>query len=411
MGINSEVQSMVSDLVPRENLLKSITDFKDTEFIKVITGVRRCGKSTLLLLYKNYLLNSHIDEKQIIYVSFEDYNLRELLNPENLYEYILAKVVPNKKMYLLFDEIQLVKEWEKPVNSFRINFDADITLTGSNAQMLSGQLSTLLSGRYIQIDCYPFSFKEFLRAKETDISDYRNLPSLYDEYLRYGGFPAVVLADEPLKDSILSGIANTIILNDIGYRGGLREPGLVEMTINFLADNLGSIVSATNIANTLRSNGFKISQPTVGKYLELFKDAFLFYQAKRYDIRGKEYLRGQSKYFIVDLGLAHQILRKKSGNYGHELENLVFIELLRRGYTVDVARYDGKEIDFIAKRMNELLYIQVALELPQKSTRETDNLLRIPDNHKKMVITQKFESLAEIDGIPVIHIYDWLLGE
>lgn len=400
---------MILNIKPRHALLKSISDFKDTEFIKVITGVRRCGKSTLMLLYKSYLLENGIANEQIVYLSFEDYNLRELLNADLFFEYVQSKVIASKKMYLLFDEIQLVNGWEKVINSFRVNFDVDITVTGSNAQMLSGQLSTLLSGRYIQIKCYPFSFKEFITVKNTHKDEYKKIPALYKEYLRYGGFPAVVLADETLKDSILSGIIDTIILNDIGYRGALREPELVEMVVTFMADNIGNIISATNIANMLTSNGFKITQPTVSKYIHLFRDAFLFYEARRYDIRGKEYLRGQAKYFAVDLGLAHQILRKKTGNFGHELENLVYIELIRRGYTVDVARYDNKEIDFIAKRMNELLYIQVALELPENNSRETDNLLRIPDNHKKMVITQRLESQTEIDGIPIVNIYDWLL--
>ncbi len=400
---------MVRKFYNRDSLIQQLIDFKDTEFIKVITGVRRCGKSTLLLLYKAYLLKQGIDESQIIFLSFEDYSNRNLLDSEVFYEYIIEKSPIDRKAYLLFDEIQLLSGWEKVVNSFRINLDADITLTGSNAQMLSGQLSTLLSGRYVEIHCYPFSFKEFIWVKGVAADDYKKIPALYKEYLRYGGFPAVVLADERLKDSILSGIINTIILNDIGYRGALREPELVEMVVNFMSDNIGSLVNSTNIANTLKSSGFKITQPTVSKYLHLFKDAFLFYEARNYDIRGKEYLQGQSKFYIVDLGLAHQILRKKSGNYGHELENIVFLELIRRGYTVDVARIDAKEIDFIAKKMDELLYIQVALELPLQSKRETDNLLRIPDNHHKMVITQRYEEQSEIDGIPIINIYDWLL--
>ena len=398
---------MISNIRERPNLLESLTAFKDSEFIKVITGVRRCGKSTLMLLYKNYLEKTGVSDEQIVYIAFEDYAVRELLDVGKFYDYVKSKVFPSKKMYLLFDEVQLVHGWERAVNSFRINFDADITLTGSNAQMLSGQLSTLLSGRYVQIRCYPFSFREFVAIKGE--GDYKKIPALYKEYLRYGGFPAVVLADETLKDSILSGIIDTIILNDIGYRGGLREPELVEMVIDFMTDNIGNVISSTNIANTLNSNGFKITQPTVGKYIGLFRDAFLFYQAKRFDIRGKEYLRGQAKYFIIDLGLAHQILRKKTGNFGHELENLVYLELIRRGYTIDVARYDDREIDFIAKKMDEFLYIQVALELPENSNRETENLLRVPDNHKKMVITQRFEDRSEIDGIPIIHIIDWLL--
>jgi len=390
---------MISKIFDRTNLLQSLVKFKDSEFVKVITGVRRCGKSTLLLLYKNHLANDGVTEKQVIYLSFEDYNNKDLLNADNLYEYIKNRLIFSQKIYLLLDEIQFVNGWERVINSFRLNLNIDITITGSNAQMLSGQLSTLLSGRYIEIKCYPFSFKEFIEVKGNTINDYKAIPALFNEYVRYGGFPAVVLADENLKESILSGIIDTIILNDIGYRGALREPELVEMVVSYLTDNIGNTISSNNVANALNSNGYRITQPTVGKYLELFKDAFLFYQAKRYDIRGKEYLRGQAKYFIIDLGLAHQILRKKTGNFGHELENLVYLELLRRGYTIDVIKLDVYEIDFLAKKMDESLYIQVALELPENSKRETDNLLKIPDNHKKIVITKKYEDLSEIDGI------------
>jgi len=400
---------MIRKMYSRENLLDSLLKFKDSEFIKVITGVRRCGKSTLLLLYKEYLQKNKVSDRQIIYLLFEDYSIKELLDENNLHEYIKKNIIPSQKMYLLLDEIQLVKGWERVINSFRLNVDIDITVTGSNAQMLSGQLSTLLSGRYVEIKCYPFSFKEFVEVKGSNMDDYKKIPALYKEYVRYGGFPAVVLADENLKDSILSGIIDTIILNDIGYRGALREPELVDMVVSYLTDNIGNTISSNNIANSLTSNGYKITQPTVGKYLGLFQDAFIFYQAKKYDIRGKEYLRGQAKYFIVDLGLAHQILRKKTGNFGHELENLVYVELIRRGYMVDVAKIDAQEVDFIAKKMNEFLYIQIALELPENSKRETDNLLKIPDNHTKIVITQKYEEQSEIDGISIVNIIDWLL--
>jgi len=399
----------MSKIFNRTDLLQSLVKFKDSEFIKVLTGVRRCGKSTLLLLYKKHLLENGVTERQLIYLSFEDYNIKELLDENKLHEYIKNKLIASQKNYLLLDEIQLVNGWERVINSFRLNPNIDITITGSNAQMLSGTLSTLLSGRYVEIKCYPFSFKEFIKIKGSNRDDYKKISNLYKEYIRYGGFPAVVLADENLKETILSGIIDTIILNDIGYRGALREPELVEMVVSYLTDNIGNMISSNNVANTLNSNGFKITQPTVGKYLDLFRDAFLFYKAKRYDIRGKEYLRGQAKYFIIDLGLAHQILRKKTGNFGHELENLVYLELLRRGYTIDVAKIDAYEIDFFAKKMNEYLYVQVALELPENSKRETDNLLKIPDNHKKIVITQKYEELSEIDGIPIYNIIDWLL--
>jgi predicted AAA+ superfamily ATPase len=242
--------------------------------------------------------------------------------------------------------------------------------------------------------------------------DYRKLPKLYKEYVRYGGFPAVVLADEAIKDAVLNGIYDTVLLNDVGQRSGVREPMVLKMLTKFLASNIGQTVNPTKLANTLISANIKTSAPTVSNYLENIVAGYLFYHADKYDIRGKEYLRAKGKYFIADLGLRSVALGKKQTNKGSMLENIVYLELLRRGYAIDVGQINtGNEIDFIARKEGDILYVQVAYQLPEESTRETDNLLRIPDNYRKIVITEVEEEWTEIDGIPIINILDWLMDE
>ena len=322
----------------------------------------------------------------------------------------LTELLPkdNQKVYLLLDEIQVVTGWQRVVNGIRVSFNSDITITGSNANMLSGELATLLSGRYIEIPVYPFSFQEFLSAKGIEAAS-RQVDNAYDVYEKYGGFPSVVIADESIKDTILSGIFDTIVLNDVALRAGLKDPTALKSIISFLSDNVGQLVNASKIVNTLKSEGVTTSVHTVNRYLDLLEAGYLFYRAKQYDIRGRDYLRTNGKYFMIDAGLRRNAVGRKDGNYGNRLENIVFIELKRRGYTVDVGRLDRKEIDFIARKRDETLYLQVAYELPP-NTHETDNLLAIKDNYKKIVITGRYYDVEQIDGIPIIYIVDWLLG-
>ena len=298
------------------------------------------------------------------------------------------------KTYFLIDEIQFVEGWQKIVNALRVSFNTDIVITGSNANLLSGELATLLSGRYVEIKIYPLSFKEFLRSKNVD-SQSRLVDKLYSEYEKYGGFPSVAIVD-------------SIVLNDIAHRAGVKDTHILKSVILFLADNVGQLVNPSKISNTLTSERVPTSNHTISKYLELLENAFLFYKAKQYDIRGKGYLKTNAKYFIVDNGLRRHAIGKKGANYANRLENIVFIELLRRGYTVDVGKLDSKEIDFIAQKADEILYVQVAFEIPE-NTHETDNLLHIKDNYKKILITGKYYEQKEIDGIEVIYVVDWLL--
>lgn len=390
--------------------LNQLIQFKDSDFIKVITGVRRSGKSVLLMLFKEYLLEEGVSEDHIIYMNFESFDYQTIKTEEKFRKKLTGMLSKdNKKIYLLFDEIQVVEGWQRVINGIRVSYDSDIIITGSNANMLSGELATLLSGRYIEIPIYPLSFQEFLSVKGIDVNS-RKIDSAYDEYEKYGGFPSVVISEEAIKDTILSGIFDTIVLNDVALRAGIKDPTALKSIISFLSDNVGQLVNSSKIVNTLKSEGVETTAHTVNRYLNLLENGYLFYRVKQYDIRGREYLRTNGKYFIVDSGLRRNAVGRKDGNYSNRLENIVFIELKRRGYTIDIGRLDNKEIDFVARKLDETLYIQVTYELPN-NTHETDNLLNIKDNYKKIVITGRYHDIEQINGIPIIYIVDWLMAE
>lgn len=386
--------------------LKRIEPMIDTEFIKVITGVRRSGKSYLLLMIRDQLLKRGISEKQIIYLNFENPEYFDLLDYRKLYEYLKKKVDKSKKTYFFFDEIQEVHEWQKLINGLRVAFDSDIYITGSNASLLSGELASYLTGRYVQIPVLPLTFREYLKFKNYEQDD----PARhFNDYLEYGGFPSVVLQDNnQLKRDVLSGIYNSILLRDVAGRATIKNTEVLERVGLFLLGNAGQLISINKIANTLRSSGFKISNNTIEAYLNLLQDAFLFYKVPRYDIRGKELLKGQGKFYVVDLGFVRSQLRRERINRGSKIENLVYLELLSRDYEVFVGKYDTKEIDFVAKNDSDTLYIQVTNQIPQNNTRETDNFLHLPTGYRKIIITNNWDDVGVIDGIEVVHITDFL---
>ena len=314
-----------------------------------------------------------------------------------------------EKTYFLFDEIQEVENWQRVVNGLRVAYDSDIYITGSNATMLSGELATLLSGRYVEIKIMPLSFIEFCEFKNYQ-DDSRYL-RYYQEYLEIGSFPSVaLLQNESLTENVLEGIFDSIILKDVSLRGGIKDTALLLRIVRYLMDQIGHPVSAGSIANTLSSSGRKTSNETVDKYLNLLEDSFIFYKADRYDIRGKERLKTLSKYYVVDLGLRNVVLGRNRGNFGSQLENIVFLELIRRGFEVSVGKLDDKEIDFVCRNPHETLYVQVAYELPQNSKRETDNLLRIPDNYRKILITGNPMDSGVVEGIEILSVIDFLRG-
>lgn len=396
-------------MIKRPLYLKRIETMIDTEFIKVITGVRRSGKSYLLLMVKDFLLEHGIKEDQIIYINFENPENASLLRENQLYEFVKAKKPASDKVYLLFDEIQEVNEWQKQVNGIRVAFDSDIYLTGSNASLLSGELATYLTGRFVEIKMLPLSFSEYLMFKHLDIAEGNRFLA---DYIQFGGFPSVVLQDDAqLKKDVLNGIYQSILWRDVAFRSEVREPAMLERIALFLIDNIGNSITTNKIANTIRSSGKKISNTTVDAYLNLLEDSFLFYKSQRYDIRGKEYLKSQAKYYVSDLGIVLSALKKTQSNRGSKIENLVFLELIRRGYEPFVGKYDTKEIDFVALRSDQTLYIQVTDQLPSDSNRETDNLLFLPTGHKKIVITNNWENVGNVNGVEIIHVVDFLLNE
>ena len=397
-------------MIAREQYLKQLIQFKDSDFIKVITGVRRCGKSVLLTQYRDYLRTHDVDAEHIIYINFESFEYQWVKSADD-FQQLISRVLPatKEKIYFLFDEIQYVENWQKILNAVRVSFNTDIVITGSNASLLSGELATLLSGRYVEIRLYPLSFREFLEAKNIDPQS-RLVDQAYTEYEKYGAFPSVVLADEMLKDTILSGIFDSIVLNDVAYLAGVKDTQTLRSVIAFLADNVGQLVNPNKISKTLSAERVPTNNHTINKYLELLENAFLFYKAKQYDIRGKGYLKTNSKYFIVDNGLRRYAVGKKDANYSNRLENIVFLELLRRGYTVDVGKLESKEIDFIARKADEILYVQVTYDIPD-NTHETGNLLKIKDNYRKILITGRYQPQKCIDGVPVIYVVDWLIAK
>ncbi|MCH5461412.1 ATP-binding protein [Lactobacillus sp. LC28-10] len=397
-------------MIERPEYLEQLIRLKDNDMIKVITGVRRSGKSVLLMLYRDYLLAQGIIDENIIYYNFESLEVLNVRDADQLRDLLLSKLKKGVHQYVMLDEIQMVAEWQQIVNAIRVSYDCDIVITGSNAKMLSGELATLLSGRYVEIRIYPFSFKEYLAAIGVD-KDSNQISKAFDNFERFGGFPAVVLSGQTIKDTMLQGISDSIILNDVATRANIRDVETLKALVSFLTDNIGQLVNLTKIANTLKSEGINTNVHTLENYLTALENAFLFYRVRQYNIRGRAYLKTSGKYFIVDPGLRRIGISRRPGNFAGQLENIVYIELLRRGYAVDVGKIDQQEIDFVARKSEDLRYIQVTYELPQ-NTHETDNLLKITDNYKKTLITQQYyPDIKLIDGVEVVNVMDWLLDD
>ena len=401
-------------MIERNEYLSILKRFKDKKLIKVITGIRRCGKSTLLEMYKDYLLNNGITEDQIISINLEDLKYNFIEDYMSLYNYICDKLKSNKKNYVFIDEVQKINEFQKAVDSLYIKKNVDLYITGSNANLLSSELATLLSGRYIEIKMLPLSFKEYKDAYKDLNND-----ELYQKYISYGSLPYTTSLDtEDDVSMYLSSIFNDIIIKDVMTRKKIQDETMLRSVANFTMDNIGNLVSTNNIANTMASDGRDINVRTVERYLEGFTESFFLYKASRYDIKGKQYLKTGEKYYVSDLGLRYFILGRKIGDYGHVLENVVYLELLRRGYDVFIGKVDEYEIDFVALNNDGRIYVQVAETL--KGTDESDtkildrelrSLRKIVDNYEKIILTSDKTPLANEDGIKIRNVYDWLLDK
>lgn len=400
-------------MVIRENYLNTLIDAKDTEFIKVITGVRRSGKSTLLLMYKEYLLNNNVTGDRIIHINFESAMYDYIRDYKDLYEEIKNKL-SKEKTYILLDEVQNVIEWEKAINSLNVDFNVDIYITGSNAYLLSSELATLLSGRYIEIKMYPLSFREYLKFNNYDIS---NIEEKFYEYLKYGGLPAITQIKDKnnLVMAYLNDIYNAIVKKDIIERNSIKDIALLENIVKYVSSNIGTSISANKISDYLNSNKIveKSNHLTVDNYLKMLENAFIVYKADRSDIRSKALLKTLGKYYIADTGLRNIILGFRNIDEGHLLENVVYLELLRRGYKVNIGKTLDYEVDFIAENPEEIKYYQVTQSLKESSVleRELRSLESIQDNYEKIILTMDRTINKDYNGIKVINIIDFLLED
>ena len=430
----------------RDLYLNKMIAFQDTEPVKVVTGIRRCGKSSLLKLMIVHLKESGIAENRIVAMNFESYGFRKMTS-DDLYEYVKERILPDNRMYLFFDEVQRVPDWEDAINSFRVDFNCDIYVTGSNAYMLSSEYATYLSGRCVEIKVLPLSFGEFLcfhgfeirevgsalggtRKQVFDKNGERyELREAFDAFMRFGGMPGIadVGLDQEKALILLEGIYSTVIVRDILERENRRgrkkitDPVLLKKIALFLADNIGSNISVSSIGNTLVNEGLledgkrkgTPSAHTVQAYVDALLEAYFFYDIKRFDIKGKEYLRTLGKYYIVDIGLRNYLLGFRNRDSGHALENVVYFELLRRGYDVAIGKVGNAEVDFIATRPDDKVYIQVTESMTSEDVRKRElfPLQKINDNYEKIILSLEPGMDASYDGIRSLNLIEWLLAD
>lgn len=397
--------------IPRKQYLDQLIAWKDKHIIKVITGVRRCGKSTLMEMFQDYLYTQNVSKEQIITINLEDFDYYDLHNPTNLHSYIKERLVEGKQTYIFIDEIQQCLDFPKVIDSLYIKKNTDIYLTGSNAYMLSSEIATLLSGRYVEISMLPLSFKEYVLATGNS----NNLAQTYTRYLETSSFPYAISLNEQPKEirDYLNAIYNTIVVKDIINRNKISDVMMLESVTRFIFDNIGNQLSTKKIADTMTSNGRKIDVKTLEKYLNALMESFIIYQAKRYNIKGKQYLKSLEKYYVVDIGLRYMLLGSSSIDVGHILENIIYLELLRRGYEVYIGKIDELEVDFVAISQKRKFYIQVAATVRDETTlkRELASLQKIHDHYPKIILTLDEDPEADYEGIRRINALNWLMNE
>lgn len=400
--------------VVRKDYLDFLIRHKDHQIIKVVSGIRRSGKSTLLEIYKDYLLNNNVDDSQIIWINFEDLDYEELQDNHKLYAYIKERLIDNKMTYIFLDEIQHVPSFEKVVDSLFIKNNVDIYITGSNAYFMSGELATLLTGRYVELNILPLSFKEYVEGvKEKQTIHYTNI-ELYKSYIENSSFPYILQIFNQTKNinEYLRGIYNTILLKDVVARYGISDVMILESVVKYIFDNIGSLLSTKKIADTLTSKGRKIDARTVEKYVHALIESMLIYPAKRYNIKGKNLLATLEKYYVTDIGLRKILLGNNNADQGRILENIVYLELLRRGYQVYVGHLQDAEIDFVAIKNNNIEYYQVSATVLDKQTldREISAFDNVKDHYPKYLLT--FDELGantSHNGIRQLNVLNWLL--
>ena len=397
-------------MFPRDRYLNQLIAFYGAELIRVITGMRRSGKSSLLKLYRNWLVNEKkIEEKNIVYINFESLKYANLTESQSLYDYVCGiSAQVGTKVYLLFDEIQNVKDWEKAVNALRVDCDCEIVLTGSNARLLSGELATLLAGRYVEIQMFPLSFDEFLEFRQNGGDDVRKS---FDAFLRFGGLPGLheLQASPRATTQYLSDVFNSVLLKDVVSRNNIRDTELLNRIIQFIFDNVGSTFSAKNISDFLKSQGRKLGVETIYNYLDYLENAFVIERVKRFDLKGRKYLETQEKIYAADVGLRNSVLGYRPTDIAGILENLVYLNLRQKGFTVSVGKSGTSEVDFVASKDGAVLYVQVCYQLtPENLERGVSPLRQIKDNYPKLVLTLSDLMTGDIEGIKIRNLIDFL---
>ncbi len=398
-------------MIRRDLLLEKLIDYKDKDIVKIITGIRRCGKSYLLFsIYYQYLLNHGVDKNHIILINLESKKNESLRNSDALYKYVQSNIKDDEKYYIFIDEIQTIDDFEDVVNGIKTDFNSDLYITGSNSKLLSSDINTKLRGRGIEIPVYPLSFKEFYENRRGDKQ------TAFNEYILYGGMPYIsTLEKDYEKVEYLKMLNETIGFKDIIEKNHIRDEGLFSSLLELLSSQIGCSVSPNKIANTLKSNGYKtVDNETIANYLKYICDSFLFYKASRFDLKGKEYLKTLNKYFVCDMGLRNQRIGFRQIEMTHILENIVYLELIRRNYIVDIGKNASKEIDFVARTHDDLYYIQVSfsIENPKTKEREISAFGGLDDGYKKIVITMDNNPLIRLEkGYKMLHVFDFLLNE
>lgn len=409
----------MTKLINRPKYMNHLIQNRDVDLVKIVTGIRRCGKSSLLDLFHQYLSDNGVADANIIHMNLESLRYRNLSNYLAFYDYISERIPNDKKTYLIFDELQAVEHWEKAIESFRLDFDVDIYITGSNAYLLSTEFSTLLSGRYVEIRMLPLSFKEFLTFYEFGPSVM--VEEKFQRYLQFGGMPILreYQFNEARSIQALEGIYSTVVLRDILQRNNQADHGILQKIMLFLCSNIGNITSPNSIGNVLsgegdiqNGKGKNVAGKTVDKYISMLRSAFIFYSVGRYDVKGKQLLKTLGKNYIIDMGFRNMLLGYRDADRGHIIENIVFLELIRREYRVSIGKIGETEIDFVAEKPSDKLYIQVteSMQLPETRERELRPLRMIPDNYEKIVLSMDRNYINSYDGIKSLYLIDWLLS-
>lgn len=398
-------------MFPRDRYLNQLIAFYGAELIRVITGMRRSGKSSLLKLYRNWLVNEkQIEEKNIVYINFESLKYANLTESQSLYDYVCGiSAQVGTKVYLLFDEIQNVKDWEKAVNALRVDCDCEIVLTGSNARLLSGELATLLAGRYVEIQMFPLSFDEFLEFRKSSGED---IHKSFDAFLRFGGLPGLheLQASPRATSQYLSDVFNSVLLKDVVSRNNIRDSELLNRIIQFIFDNVGSTFSAKNISDFLKSQGRKLGVETIYNYLDYLENAFVIERVKRFDLKGRKYLETQEKIYAADVGIRNSVLGYRPTDIAGILENLIYLNLRQKGFSVSVGKSGTSEVDFVASKDGAVLYVQVCYQLTLENLeREVSPLRQIKDNYPKLVLTLSDLMTGDIEGIKIRNLIDFLV--